>query len=320
MGPRRPEEMNAVVEILRRTVIEPDRRPIWEWAGGTKAKDWKDANVDFGNRYAFKGRFDVENVPWTRAIYEAWADPRVREVTVIMPPQESGKTVAAEVCLAHTIATRPGNMAFNLKTNKKGEHWQETRWAQVQKSCDAVQAKLDSNPHKQKKGKVIFADGTWLLAQGAEEDANRQGDSVEYQFNDEGHLWERPWLDQMHSRCLAYEDTCKKMNLSVGGDVGGELEDRFLAGNQLEWHHHCPACEKPFRYVFDVKRPDCNIRFDLKKVVQRKDGTTTTSVAGTVPGLVTVSVQVTTSPGMAKGGFALLATTGSTTTGNFSGR
>lgn len=255
--------MNLVARIHTDTVALAERREIPDWAAD---------KVDFANRTAFKGKFDITNVPWTAEIYRAWKNPYVREVTVIMPPQESGKTLAAEVCLAHTIATRPGNIAFNQMTNKKAEHWQETRWSQVQKSCEAVQAKLDLNPHKQKKGKIIFADGTWLIAQGAEEDANRQSDSVEYQFNDEVHLWSRPWLDQMHSRCLAYEDTCKKMNLSIGADEGSELHDRFLAGNQLEWHHHCPSCSTPFRYVFDVKHPLCNIRFDLTKVIQHKDG------------------------------------------------
>lgn len=257
-------QVNPVAELIQSSVVLPERREIWEWAA---------EHIDFGNRYAFKGKFDIENVPWTRDIYRAWRNPRVRECTAVMPPQESGKTVCAEVCLAHTIANRPGNMAFNQKTNKKGEHWQETRWAQVLKSCPSVRKKLSTDPHKNKKGKIIFADGTWLLAQGAETDANRQGDSVEYEFNDECHLWERPWLDQMHSRCLAYEDTCKKLNISIGADEGGELHERFQAGNQNEWNHHCPKCQKPFRYVFNQKDPLCNIRFDLNKVIQRKDGT-----------------------------------------------
>jgi hypothetical protein len=255
--------LNLVARIHTDTVVLPDRREIHDWAA---------ENVDFGNRAAAKGRFDVANYPWTRDIYRAWKNPYVREITVIMPPQESGKTVAAEVCIGHTIATRPGKIAFNVKTNKKAEHWQETRWEQMLDSMPAVRAKLHANPNKKKKGKIIFADGTWLIAQGAEEDANRQSDSVEYQVNDEVHLWQRPWLKQMHSRLRAYKQTRKILNISVGGDKGSELEERFLAGNQLVWHHHCPACGQPFRYVFDNKHPLCNIRFDLTKVIVHKDG------------------------------------------------
>lgn len=255
--------MNRVARILIDTLVLPERREIYDWAA---------EKVDFGNRYAFKGKFSVDNVPWTREIYRAWKNPYVREVTVVMPPQESGKTVAAETCMANTIATRPGNCAFNVKTNKKAEQWQEKRWSAINASCDDLRARLHPNPHKAKKGQIIFVDGTWLVMQGAEVDDNRQSDSVEYQWNDEVHLWLKPWLDQMHSRCLAYEETAKKMNLSIGGDEDTELHERFLAGNQLEWHHHCPECGQPFRYVFHSKHPLCNIRFDLTKVVEHKDG------------------------------------------------
>ena len=74
----------------------------------------------------------------------------------------------------------------------------------------------------------------------------------------------------MHSRLRAYKETKKILNISLGADRGSELEERFLAGSQLEWHHHCPACGKPFRYVFDSRSPECNIRFDLTKVVAKK--------------------------------------------------
>ncbi len=50
------------------------------------------------------------------------------------------------------------------------------------------------------------------------------------------------------------------------------LASASLEGNQLEWCHHCPKCGKPFAYVFDRERPECNIRFDLTKAVLHLDG------------------------------------------------
>ncbi len=38
-----------------------------------------------------------------------------------MPPQESGKTKAAEVCLAWRIKNAPAKMAFNTSTNESAK-------------------------------------------------------------------------------------------------------------------------------------------------------------------------------------------------------
>lgn len=248
---------------LARTVLCPDRREVWDWAA---------QHVDFGNNASFKGRYDVENVPWTREILRAFKNPYVREITVVMPPQESGKTKAAEVCLCWRAANVPAPMAFNPVTNVKAEQWSDTRWTQMLKACPKVAEKFSDNRHDNKKRRIIFRDGTFLIIQGAEVDANRQSDSVEVQVNDEVNLWERPWLTQMHNRLRAYQKTRKILNIGVGGEKGSEQHERFQAGNQLEWSHHCPECNGVFQYVFDHRSPKCNIRFDLSKAVMHANG------------------------------------------------
>ena len=257
--------------LVRQNLVAPDRREIWEWAGGTPP-NYDDANVDFGNAETFKGRFNVENVPWIREMLRAFNDPKVREITAVMPPQESGKTKGAEVCIAHRICTKPAKIAFNTSTNVKAKAWHDTRWQQMQVATPAIGGKQSDNPDDATKSRIVFADKTWLLIQGAETDSNRQGDSVEVQVNDEVHLWNRPELTQMHTRTRAYRETRKILNISLGADEGSELHERFLAGNQLEWCHHCPNCSKPIEYIFDTKNPGCNIRFDLSKAKLKADG------------------------------------------------
>lgn len=257
-------------DICAATVI-PDRREVWEWAGGT-LPDHSDAAINFGNTTAFKGVYDVNNVPWTKEFLLACKNPHVREVTFIAPPQDSGKTKAAETYLAYRICTSPTNAAFNTTTNVKAEQWSETRWEAMLASTTGIKEKFSTNKHFKKKRRIIFKDGTFLLIQGAETEGNRASDSVEIQINDEVYMWERPWLKEMHERTNAYRDTCKKINISVGGTKGSELHERALAGNQLEWHHHCPACKQPFAYVFDHRNPKCNIRFDINAAVLHADG------------------------------------------------
>lgn len=254
-----------------RAVRIPDRRPTWEWAGGS-LPDKSDAAVNFGNTAAFRGVYDVRNVPWTLEFLRACDNPHVREVTFIAPPQDSGKTKAAETYIARRIATAPTNIAFNTTTNVKAEQWSETRWEAMLSSTKGIAERLSKNKNLKKKKRIIFKDGTFLLIQGAETEGNRASDSVEVEVNDEVYMWETPWLKEMHDRTASYRDTCKKINVSVAGKKGSELHQRFQAGNQLEWHHHCPECKQPFAYVFDAKNPKCNIRFDLSAAVLHADG------------------------------------------------
>ncbi len=255
--------MSYVRETLRSRYPVRTREEIWDWAH---------REVDFGTSKSFPGRYDVNNLPWTREILRAHRDPFVRETTVLMPPQEGGKTTAAEICLCWTVCEAPKPMAFNSVTNVKAKKWSETRWDQLQIYCPKIREKFSSNKNKKKKEIVIFKDGTFLLIQGAEVEANRESDSVEFQLNDELHLWQRPWHYGMKTRLRAYQGTRKILNLGLGADVGSEAHEAFVEGNQLEWCHHCPHCGRPFEYIFAHKNPKNNIRFDLNSVVTHPDG------------------------------------------------
>lgn len=254
---------NFVEAAFRRSAPLPDDEEIWQWAA---------REVDFGNAESFRGKFDVMNVPWTKEIYRSFRDPYVRQITAIMPPQESGKTKAAEVCMAWRIIKQPAKMSFNTTTNVKADAWSETRWEELPTAIPKLKTRFSENRHMKKRKRVKFRDGTFLLIQGAELPANRQSDSVEVQVNDECMLWERPWLEEMEARMRAYREVRKQLNISLGGDKGSELDERWLEGNQLEWCHICPACHRPFQYAFYSKSPKCNVRFDLNKVVAHEDG------------------------------------------------
>lgn len=259
-----PEADAEIVGYMQRNAAHVDRREIWDWAA---------EKVNFGTTEAFKGHYDVNNVPWTREILRAFKNPYVRIITAVMPPQESGKTKAAEVCMSWRICNAPGKMAFNSSTNESSKKWYDTRWAQMLKVVDGVKDRFSDDRHETQKKRIVFRDGTFLIIQGAETPTNRQSDSIEVQINDECHLWEKPWMQQMHTRLRAYRDTRKILNISLGGDEDSELHENFNAGNQGEWSHHCPECGKLFQYVFNHKKPTCTIRFDLSKAIIRANGT-----------------------------------------------
>lgn len=262
---------NLIERLVRENLPMPDNREIHEWAA---------ENVDFGNTEAFKGPYNVENVPWTHELLRAFKDPRVRKINFIGPPQESGKTKGVEVCLSWRICERPAKLAFNALTNTKSENWSDTRWKQmvgteqIRPACRKITERLSDNKHDTKKRRIIFKDGSFLIVQGAEVDANRESDSVEVQINDECQLWQQPWLSQMHSRVRAFKETSKIVNIGLGGNTGTEWHQEFLAGNQGEWSHHCPACDRLFQYRFNLRDPKgSNIHFDKTKVQVKTDGT-----------------------------------------------
>lgn len=262
---------NEFAELLRAAIVVPDRREIWEWAGGTEP-DKSDAAVNFGNTTSFKGTYDVENVPWTREFLRAIKDPNVRTIVFVAPPQDSGKTKAAEVAMSHRIVTDPCNIGFYTSTNVKAQQWAETRWEPMLNSTRGMAERFAEDENKKKVCRIIFKDGTYLVVQGAETEGNRASDSYEMVVCDEVYLYDRPWLREIFDRTNAYRTTCKRVLVSVGGDKGSELHEQFQAGNQGEWVHVCPGCGADLEYVFNTKDPRCNIRFDVNAAVIHADG------------------------------------------------
>lgn len=262
--------MNLIEELVRENLPLPDRREIDAWAGGDAEHD---AALDFGNLYAYKGPYNVENTPWTLEILRALYNPRVRKIAVVMPPQESGKTLAAQVGLAERIVRRPASQQFNTVTNVKARTFADTKWRQTKQSCKAIEGRLTDNRHDETKTRIIFKDATYLMIQGAETDANRQSDSVEVQVNDECQLWLVPWLSEMHKRTDSYRETRKILNLGLGGTKGSEWENEWLEGNRGEWSHHCPKCDKLFQYRFNLRDPQgSNVHFDKTKLAIKAGG------------------------------------------------
>lgn len=263
--------MNLVETLVRESLPLPDRRSTSGWAA---------EEIDFGSSEAFKGQYDVENVPWIKGLFDALDNPRIRKVSFIGPPQESGKTKAAEVYMCRRICTAPAKMAFNLTTNLKAEKWADTRWVQmigkdgIKPFCPKVGDHFTGDRHDKKKKRILFKEGTFLIVQGAELDDNRQSDSVEVQVNDECQLWLAPWLTQMHARCRAFVGSEKILNIGLGGNIGSEWHVEHQSGTSDEWSHHCPHCDELFQYRFNLRDPaGSNIHFDKTKIQIRTDGT-----------------------------------------------
>jgi hypothetical protein len=263
--------MNLIEKLIRAGIPAFDAREIYEWAGGT-LPDHSDAMINFGNTTSFRGRYDANNVPWTKEILRALKNPHVREVVVVMPPQASGKTKMAELFMVHRQVTSPTNIGWFTSTNVKADQFSETRLEAMFNSVRGFDRLFSRDRNLKKRRRIVYEDGTYLIIQGAETEGNRASDSYEVVVCDEAYLYETPWLREIVDRTEAYRDTRKILIISVGGMKGSELEQRFQAGNQMELHHHCPRCQQPFPYIFNFKNPRCNIRFDKEAAILHADG------------------------------------------------
>ena len=267
--------LNLIESLVRENLPLPDNREIWDWAAD---------NIDFGNTQAFKGPYNIDNVPWIMDPLRALKDPRIRTVIFRGPPQISGKTIMAQTYLCWRICERPANLAFNAFTNVKADRWADTRWKtmigtdQIRAACKRIAGRMSENRHDTKKRQNIFKAGDFLIIQGAEVDANRESDSVEVQVNDECQFWGEPWLSEMKSRTDAFSDTYKILNIGLGGTKGTEWSNQWLNSDRREWSHHCPTwiggCDKLFQYRFNLRDPEgATIHFDKTKVLLKTDGT-----------------------------------------------
>ncbi len=258
-------------QMVRESFPLADRRPIEEWAA---------ENIDFGNTEAFKGAYNVENVPWTCDVLRALNNPRVRKVSAVMPPQESGKTIMLQVYLAWRIVNKPAKIGLYTTTNVKAGEFSDKRWKrmigseEMAPACKKLRERFSSNRHDATKRQNLFRDGSFLTIQGAEIDANRQSDSFEVVAKDECQLWQEPWITQVNARGRGFTHTSLSLGIGLGGKIGSEWHQEFINGTQNEWSHHCPACDKLFQYRFNLRDPQgSNIHFDKTKVAIRTDGT-----------------------------------------------
>jgi phage terminase large subunit GpA-like protein len=232
--------MTSLETIWRAAFTTRDNRSITDWAH---------EHIKFGSDSPFPGLFDADNVPWTRRIYEAWQDPSVRQIIISGCPQLSGKTIAAQVCMAHTQVNDPSPMGFYADTNGKAERFEATRWRPMLDKCPALADRVRTAT----KGRTIFKDGSFLIILGAEAEANRQSDTLRHIVKDEAWRYGAGWGKQIDNRKEAFDRTgdWKTMALGTGGTKGTEFSNDHASGTCEEWHVPCPHCGGMHDYKWD---------------------------------------------------------------------
>lgn len=229
--------------------IESAFRSAWQVKDNRTIIEWLSDNVRFGANSSFQGPFNIDNVPWTRRIYELWQDPGTRYVSISGAPQYSGKTVVAQCCMAWQVANDPAPMGYYAEIDSKAKRFADTRWRPMIDACPAVRHHILSDT----KQRTIFKDGSFLVILGAESDANRQSDSLRVVVKDEAWHYKSNWNKEIDDRTGSFEVTkdWKILSLGYGGMVGHDFVSNYNEGSQEVWEVPCPHCGGYHDYKWD---------------------------------------------------------------------
>lgn len=228
-------------QSIRRMIRVPDRRPIWEWAN---------KHIKFPPGSPFPGAFRIENAPWLKRVFEAWKDPKVRRITITGVPQESGKTVAAQVAMLWQTSEDAAPIGFYSATQTLVKAFVDTRLESMIDSCGVFKSRI----HDQQKSTITFKDGTYLLLLGAESERSRQSHTLKCVIKDEHYLYDQTWSREIDNRTRAYAESedWKVLELGTGPDEGSPHDINHNLGTCEEWEVESPYSEgEYFRMIWN---------------------------------------------------------------------
>ena len=240
------------LERTRRNNYSPlDLRSTFEWARGIKLPA----------AYAMKGEFDPDLNPCLLRGFEAMDDPTVREV-VIRAAVRTGKTLIADLWLAHKFATDPNNSMFNIGDEKNARNHSIDRFIPLLNSIPGVKNKIGETPSSKTTNMIRFKDGTYCAIQALTNKNNFDARGVCWLVNDECHKSPPGHLDKAKSRTGDYRHKAKVLNISQGGIPKDDLDVLFEKGTQEYFGWTCPHCGLHQRYRWRNNRGVFNLRYE----------------------------------------------------------
>lgn len=208
----------------------PETRPHWEWC---------EEFVEIKSSPLGK-KFNSTLTPWLREPMQEMPDNRHREGTAMCCVQ-GGKTTLLKGIALRAMRFDPGNMFITCQTNEDAKEFAKEDFNYSISKIPELASKIPKDRAKQSICNISMPD-MFLKIQGANK-SNLQSKPVRWIFNDEVYLWKRGLLDEARKRGTRYWNR-HVLNFSTAGESGCDLDLAFIAGDQREWHHRCPECNK----------------------------------------------------------------------------
>lgn len=255
------------------SLTPPDTREIWEWIH---------AEGELPRAYAVPGRFDITLAPFTKPIFQALKNRRVRKVTS-MSSVQSLKTLIGELWLIWLIINDPGPTQWVQPDDQEAKEHAEERFNKLIECFLSVARHYTENRHEKKTVSIMFKH-MMLRMEGANNEGNAQRKSVKNQMCSE--LWQaKKWkpgrLSEFASRMTQFTFNSKRYVESQPGMASylkvDDMHATYLEGSQKLLHFRCLGCGKAQPWAWTHLREDdtrAGMRWDVNARTKRETNST----------------------------------------------
>lgn len=237
---------------IRTLLRPPEQLATWQWA-----------EKYFRLPITAEGvPFDTEDSPWLRQIFDAYDDPKVREI-VVQTSAQSGKTVAGFVIACRAIADDLGGSMMWLTFNKE----EATKLAKGRihptfNLCGPVKEKMPTTRGMKNTREIYFPDGMFYIGSA---DTGSDTESTPYRriILDEEHHYKEEVVPKAEKRTRSFKGVYKIVRLSTAGEEDDHLDRGYRAGDQAVACVTCPGCGEVQPIEFGQKDTPGGMKFDL---------------------------------------------------------
>lgn len=216
------------------------KQKVWEWI-----EEHCELPAESGSK--LKGPIDTSVTPYSRAIYEAYGDPKTRFITLVKSAQVGGTTIL-KCLICYDVAYAPGPQLYVTSTGAQAKRFNDRELEPHFRLCKAVEALTIRVKGIWTKFEKVWRNGATLGIVGSNSVSQLASRTVERLKMDETDKWpaesdkEAAADDLAEARTKTYEDRRKVLAVSTPTIDSGIIWKRFLRGTQEYFEVPCPFC------------------------------------------------------------------------------
>lgn len=215
----------------------PDALTVSQWADRFRMLDARSSSEP--------GLWRTERTAYLKGPMDAFTDPEVEEITLVLPPQ-SGKTECMFNMLAYVIDQDPSPTLYMMPRDEDCEYIAENRIKPMVNAAPALRAHLTGRPWDLKKSEFYF-DRMTLYYAGSNSPAGYSSRPVRYLFRDEINKWpsfagkDVDPIKGSEMRTITFWDR-KIVNCSTPTKKQEYISQAYHQSNMQQYYVPCPFC------------------------------------------------------------------------------
>ena len=254
---------SILLDAWRESIKPPELLNIEDWA-------YKFVNIPAKYPGAYTGRYSVLLTPYIRGLFEAFLDPRVREI-VIQKGAQTGVTTALYILILYCIVNNPGSTLLVMPSATLAKSNSESRLIPLMENCKPIQEYMPSNPDDFKKLEYNLKNCQIALV-GSNSPGNLASRAVQYLYMDETDKYPTDLTKEANPIDLARQRTKtfynrKVLLVSTPTTEDGYIHQAYERGDKREYQQPCPNC-KEFIVIPSVKEFKINRELPIIKAAQ----------------------------------------------------